>query len=208
MHQMKFRIIIICLVSAITGASAYSQEDELVKLKATMDAALDVLYLDDYKEYTYEQQQEAVRVVVEQNYDLTVIIRRALARNWKLLNAEEQVQVAELIKKLIVKAYVGGMNGKARPCIEYGDVIAITSKRLEVLAIVTFPAGKTYNVLYRLGHLQSGWQIYDIVGEDVSIVSNYRQQFDDHFRKGNGKELIEKLEKLLKEAELNNAPQI
>jgi ABC-type transporter MlaC component len=41
------------------------------------------------------------------------------------------------------------------------------------------------------------------VAEDISIVSNYRQQFDDHFRKGNGAQLIEKLEKLLKQEELD-----
>ena len=58
-------------------------------------------------------------------------------------------------------------------------------------------------MVYRLGRLQSGWQIYDIVGEDISMVSNYRQQFDDHFRKGNGQQLIEKLEDLLNEGELN-----
>jgi phospholipid transport system substrate-binding protein len=51
--------------------------------------------------------------------------------------------------------------------------------------------------------LKTGWQIYDIVAEDISIVSNYRQQFDDHFRKGNGAQLIEKLEKLLKQEELD-----
>ncbi|MEZ7843721.1 MAG: ABC transporter substrate-binding protein, partial [Opitutales bacterium] len=82
-------------------------------------------------------------------------------------------------------------------------VIEVTSKRIEVPVVISFPSGKTFNVLYRLGLLKTGWQIYDIVAEDISIVSNYRQQFDDHFRKGNGAQLIEKLEKLLKQEELD-----
>jgi phospholipid transport system substrate-binding protein len=45
--------------------------------------------------------------------------------------------------------------------------------------------------------------MYDIVAEGISIVANYRQQFDDHFRRGTAAELIQKLEELLKEGTLH-----
>ena len=68
----------------------------------------------------------------------------------------------------------------------------------------TIKLGETvYSVLYRLGRMRSGWQIYDIVAEDISVVSNYRQQIDDHFRKGNGRELIEILTKRLTSEDLD-----
>ncbi len=187
----------------VLGTPLYSQEGEAAKLKNTMNAALDVLYLGAYEDYTYEQQQTAVQALLEESYDLTVIIRRALARNWNLLSAAEQVRVSELIEQLVVKAYVEGMEGKKRPEIVCSDVIEITSKRIEIPVVIRFPEGKVFNVVYRLGRLQSGWQVYDIVGEDISMVSNYRQQFDDHFRKGNGEQLIEKLEDLLLQDKLD-----
>lgn len=196
------------LAFALAGAPLYSAESESGKLEATLDAALDVLYLDDNQDYSYAQQQNAVRAILGANYDLMVIIRRALARNWGQMSAEEQGQVSELITDLIVKAFVEGMDGRERPSITYGDVIEVTSKRLEIPVVVSFADGKTYNVVYRLGRLKSGWQIYDIVGEDISLVSNYRQQFDDHFRKGNGAQLIEKLEKLLEGEKLNGKTQL
>ncbi len=59
-----------------------------------------------------------------------------------------------------------------------------------------------FYVLYRLGLTRTGWQIYDIVIEGISIVSNYRQQFVDHFRRGTPEELIKKLENLVKEGAL------
>lgn len=194
----------VCLALVVTGAPVYSQQSDVtIKLEAASNAALDVLYLDAYREYSDEQRQAAVRAILEQNYDLMVLIRRTLGRNWQLMNTEEHVQVTELITRLIVKAYVEGMAGRARPSLEYGTVIEITDKRLEIPLAVMFPNGKIYHVLYRLGRLESGWQIYDIVAEDISIVSNYRQQFDDHFRKGNGTQLIEKLEQLIEQGELN-----
>jgi phospholipid transport system substrate-binding protein len=139
---------------------------------------------------------------LEERYDLNVLIRRAMGRNWKLLEVDEQGRVTDLIMQLIVKTYVEGLDGKTRPEISYGEVVQVTDKRLEVPSTIVLEE-KTFNVLYRLGRLKSGWQIYDIVAEDISVVSNYRQQFDDHFRKGNGAQLIEKLEELLNKEELN-----
>lgn len=179
------------------------QANETAKLATTMEATLDIMYLDAYKDYTSAQRQDAVRAIVEDQYDLEVLIRRAMARNWSLLTADEQMQVRNLIDQLIVKSFVEGMAGKNRPILDCGAVIEVTSKRIEVPVVISFPSGKTFNVLYRLGLLKTGWQIYDIVAEDISIVSNYRQQFDDHFRKGNGAQLIEKLEKIFKQKELD-----
>ncbi len=206
----SFKRLIATLV-LITSAAVplYSQDSEVVpRLEASANAALDILYLDRYHAYNYEQQQAAVRAILEQNYDLMVLIRRTLGRNWHVMNVEEQMQVTELITQLIVKAYVQGMAGRARPSLEYGAAIQITDQRLEVPSVVMFPDGETYHVVYRLGRLQSGWQIYDIVAEDISIVSNYRQQFDDHFRKGSGMQLIEKLEQLLEQGVLDAATKL
>jgi phospholipid transport system substrate-binding protein len=179
------------------------QANETAKLATTMEATLDIMYLDAYKDYTSAQRQDAVRAIVEDQYDLEVLIRRAMARNWSLLTADEQMQVRNLIDQLIVKSFVEGMAGKDRPILDCGAVIEVTSKRIEVPVVISFPSGKTFNVLYRLGLLKTGWQIYDIVAEDISMVSNYRQQFDDHFREENGARLIEKLEKLLKKEVLD-----
>ncbi|CAA6693031.1 MULTISPECIES: phospholipid-binding protein MlaC [unclassified Lentimonas] len=207
--MMKTWIIIASLAFCLLGAPLYSQEGEAEKLNNAMSAALDLMYLDAYQDYTYEQRQAAIKVLLEDNYDLSVIIRRALARNWGLMSAEEQVRVTDLIERLIVKAYVEGMAGQQRPEIDCGETVEITSKRIEIPVVIRFPSGKVFNVVYRLGRLQAGWQIYDIVGEDISMVSNYRQQFDDHFRKGNGQQLIEKLEDLLKkEGHLNASTKI
>jgi len=208
MNSLKRLIATLVLITS-AALPLYSQDSEVVpRLEASANAALDILYLDRYHEYNYEQQQAAVRAILEQNYDLMVLIRRTLGRNWHVMNVEEQMQVTELITQLIVKAYVQGMAGRARPSLEYGAAIQITDQRLEVPSVVMFPDGETYHVVYRLGRLQSGWQIYDIVAEDISIVSNYRQQFDDHFRKGSGMQLIEKLEQLLEQGVLDAATKL
>ena len=201
---MNWSMNFLCMIAAVALLAVLpAQADESAKLATTMEATLDIMYLDAYKDYTSTQRQDAIRAIVEGKYDLEVLIRRAMARNWTLLSADEQMQVRNLIDQLIVKSFVEGMVGKGRPTLDCGAVIEVSSKRIEVPVVISFPSGKTFNVLYRFGLLKTGWEIYDIVAEDISIVSNYRQQFDDHFRKENGARLIEKLEKLLEQEELD-----
>ncbi|MBL6837852.1 MAG: ABC transporter substrate-binding protein [Puniceicoccaceae bacterium] len=189
--------------SALLACSVLTAEEgQREKLQGTIDAALDVIYSDCCSELTVEDKQAKVRQRIEANYDLDVIIRRAIGRNWQLMKTSEQETVLELVKKLVLKAYVDGLEGKSRPEVTLGDVTTISDTRIEIISTIHLD-GKTYFVLYRLGRMASGWQIYDIVAENISVVSNYRQQIDDHFRKGNAAELIARLEELLQKNDIN-----
>ena len=189
--------------SALLACSVLTAEEgQREKLQSTIDAALDVIYSDCCSELTVEDKQAMVRERIEANYDLDVIIRRAIGRNWQLMKTSEQETVLELVKKLVLKAYVDGLEGKSRPEVTLGDVTTISDTRIEIISTINLD-GKTYFVLYRLGRMASGWQIYDIVAENISVVSNYRQQIDDHFRKGNAAELIARLKELLQKNDIN-----
>lgn len=184
------------------GGHLLAEAAPVEKLKSTVEGALDVLYLGDYQDLSESARQAKVRDIIESNYDLSVLIRRAMGRNWGLLNASEQEQVLDLVKRLILKAYFEGLEGRARPQVSFGATVDVASNRIEIPSTVVSD-GEEYRVLYRLGRMESGWQIYDIVAEGISIVSNYRQQFDDHFRRGTAAGLISKLKDLLAQPELN-----
>lgn len=199
MYQLR---ALLALVFLSTVTFSFGASPHVEKLEGTVVAALDIVYGESTSQLSLDEKQAKVRQVIESNYDLDVVIRRAIGRNWTKLKESEQGQVMDLVKQLVVKAYVKGLDGKDRPVVTFGDVVEVTEKRLEVPSQIALDH-KMYNVLYRMGRMESGWQIYDIVAEDISVVSNYRQQFDDHFRKGNGAELITKLEELLKKEDLD-----
>ena len=193
-------------VLALSGLHA-ATSSEADRLKGVIDAAIEAVYGDCCADLPPEEKQAKVRKVLESEYDLDVIIRRAIGRNWRLMNAREQEQVLELVKQLLVKAYVNSMEGKATPEVQLGETIEITDKRIEIPSKVKMEE-QTVNVLYRLGRMSSGWQIYDIVAEDISVVANYRQQIDDHFRRGDAQDLIHKLEELLKKEDIDKDIQL
>jgi phospholipid transport system substrate-binding protein len=193
-------VIFVLFLQILPGGLSASTESQ--RLRGVIDAALEVVYGDCCVDIPVEEKEARVHAILEAEYDLNVIIRRAIGRNWKLMNEQEQQEVLELVKQLVVRTYVDSMQGTVRPEVELGEEVLITEKRMEIPS--TIKLGETvYSVLYRLGRMRSGWQIYDIVAEDISVVSNYRQQIDDHFRKGNGRELIKILTKRLTSEDLD-----
>ena len=109
----------------------------------------------------------------------------------------------ELFDQLVIKVtYQNLSKGGTKPAIGYGKTVFDSPKRARIPSTIVV-GGQTYNISYSLGKLASGWQIYDIVAEEISYVANYRQQFDDHFRRSDGAALISKLKDLLNNDEAN-----
>lgn len=195
------RMIGFFLLAVVSAGAAQFTAPEL-QLQATVNAALDAFYSESSALLSADQKQAKVLQVIESNYDMTILIRRAIGRNWGQMSPLEQGRTVDLIKQLVMKTYVDGFNGANRPEVRFTKTVQLSDKRIEVASVVHLE-GQTLHVVYRLGRTRSGWQMYDIVAEGISIVANYRQQFDDHFRRGTAAELIQKLEELLKEGTLH-----
>ncbi len=188
-------------------ASVSAQEAQKEKLQGMIDATLDVIYSETYASLSANEKQLKVRQKLESSYDLDVMIRYAIGKNWRRMNKTEQLEVLELVKQLVLKAYVIGLEGKDRPTITFGELTEIGKARIEIESTMVLDA-KTYYILYRLRQMDSGWQIYDIVAENVSMSSNYRGQIDDHFRKESAADLIARLKDLLAKDEINEDTKI
>ena len=195
------------VLGLLFGPSVSAQEAQKEKLQGMIDATLDVIYSETYASLSANEKQLKVRQKLESSYDLDVMIRYAIGKNWRRMNEQEQLEVLELVKQLVLKAYLIGLEGKDRPTVTLGELTEIGKARIEIESTMVLDA-KTYYILYRLRQMDSGWQIYDIVAENVSMSSNYRGQIDDHFRKGSAADLIARLKDLLAKDEINEDTKI
>ena len=193
--------IALCVFSLVSVMSAPLSPPPAAKLKFVVESAIDAFYSTEYGLLPIEDKHKKVSDVIESNYDMTILIRRAVGRNWSLMNSAQQEKIVALIKVLVLRTYADGLTGTVRPSVDFLDAVEVSDKRIEVPSIMKLDNQKFY-VLYRLGLTRTGWQIYDIVVEGISIVSNYRQQFADHFRRGTTEELIKKLENMVIEGAL------
>ena len=189
-------LITLCVFSPVSVISAPLSPSPAAKLKFVVESAIDAFYSTEDGLLPIEDKHKKVSDVIESNYDMTILIRRAVGRNWSLMNSTQQAEIVALIKVLVLRTYADGFTGTVRPSVNFLDAVEVSDKRIEVPSVMKLDNQKFY-VLYRLGLTRTGWQIYDIVVEGISIVSNYRQQFADHFRRGTPEELIKKLENMV-----------
>lgn len=178
------------VASFFVSSLLLATNDPSIQIKETSEGLLEILYSDS------QNIEQEILAYLSKDYNLDIIIRRTLGRNWKKIDSAHQNKIVGLIKRLVLRAYIDGMNGKNKPDIKYSDTLYLSSKRAEVPTLVNF-SGNSITLTYRVGLVSDHWEIFDIVVENISIVLTYRNQFDAFFANNNSEALIEKLETLL-----------
>ena len=195
---MKLLKISLFVFAFVASNLLLATNDPSIQIKETSENVLEILYSES------QNIEEEILAYLSDNYDLDIIIRRTLGRNWNKINSEHQQRVVALIKRLVLRAYIDGMRGKRKPDIQYSDTRFISTKRAEVPTSIYF-SDKPIALTYRVGLVSGQWEIFDIVVENISIVLTYRNQFDVFFTKNTSDALIEKLETLLTNENLGKA---
>lgn len=194
---MRLYFLAVLLVGLPFLSHAEPGVDPAVKLQKTIDTGLNVFFEPGASNVSGEEKRKRIAALLSESYDINILLRRAMGRNWKKLSPEEQEEVFSLFQQLVVKvSYDRLSSGLEKPEIRFNETIYESDLRVRI-PIIIFTEGIEYNVVYRMAKAASGWQIIDIVAEEISFVSNYRQQFNDHFRRKDGAALIKKLKEML-----------
>lgn len=141
---------------------------------------------------TCDDRRPEIRRAAEDLFDVDDIARRALGRHWKALAPDEQGEFVRLFRRVLTQSFV-------RIVERYSgdDVVSADEEVAGSLAHVRsrIPAGHApeSTIEYRLSRSGSQWTVYDIVLDDVSLVSNYRSQFKSIIATSSVAELLESM---------------
>ena len=185
---------------AIAPATADPFEAPKNALEATILELLEVLHADD-SNLSYTAKREQIIEILNEDFSFDIIIQRALGRNWKKLDDKQKEQVTLLVTDLVIRTYTRELNNGPKPTMKFGKAKALTESKskIEIASKVSLN-GTEVNLSYRLANIKDrGWQVYDVLVEGVSMVSNYRKQFDEHFQQKSAADLIDLLKNKLKE---------
>lgn len=187
---MKISGLFFWVLAFFLANHLWATNDPSIKIKETSECVLEILYSES------QDIDKEILAYLSKNYNLNIIIRRTLGRNWNKIDSAHQNKVVELIKRLVLRAYIDGMHGKMKPEIKFSKTRYLSKKRAEVPTFV-YLSDKPLALTYRVGLVSDQWEIFDIVVENISIVLTYRNQFDAFFDNNTSEALIEKLETLL-----------
>jgi phospholipid transport system substrate-binding protein len=120
---------------------------------------------------------------------LDAIVQRSFGRNWSKLTAAQKTEAIDLLGRLMIRTYATQLSTGERPKVTLTSSKLIAPERREVITSAATPE-KIISVIYRLAPIGGTWKVYDVLGENLSLVGNYRQQFDEHFEHKSAEDLL------------------
>lgn len=174
-------------------ANAEIAPDDLVK--QTAEEVLTIVKTD--KDIQSGNQQKIYAVAEEKilpNFDFERVCRMVLGKNWRSATPEQQTAFKKEFRSLLLRTYASALGKYRDQVIEYKPLrMDAGATNATVKTQIIQNGGQPIAVDYSLAKATDGWKVYDIVIENVSLVTNYRSQFSNEIRQNGLDSLIKKL---------------
>jgi phospholipid transport system substrate-binding protein len=144
------------------------------EVRASIDRVLATLK-DPRLQKNPEKRRQQIKEIIRERFDFGEMARRSLGPEWQRRTPEERKEFVKLFIDLLERAYISAIE----------DVEAVRDLRekvdgnyAEVKTRVVDKKGVEFSVDYRLHNVNGKWKVYDVLVENVSLVNNYRDQFN------------------------------
>jgi phospholipid transport system substrate-binding protein len=180
-------VLLLALV-APRPAAAGAPTDQL---KRQVDAVVRTLE-DPALKANPAQRRAAVRKISEEIFDYKETARRALGRHWSARTPQEQEEFVRLFADLLERAYLSRIEQYQGEKVRYAAE-TIDGPEAVVKTLIVTPQGSEVPVDYRMRLADGRWLVYDVNIEGVSLVANYRTQFNRIVQTESYESLVRKL---------------
>ena len=138
------------------------------------------------------ERRVAVRKIANEIFDFSEIAKRSMARHWQPLSEAQRTEFVGLFADLLERSYISKIETYG------GEKIQYTAERADgefatVSTRIVTKNGTEVPVDYRMIKRADRWLVYDVSIEGVSLVSNYRTQFNKIIQTTSYNELVSKL---------------
>lgn len=186
---MYLRITIFLLALMVTVTSVYATP--LEDVKKTVDEVVR-LVADKQLKKNEAKRRQALKQTIGTMFDYSEMARRSLGKHWNSRTEAERKQFIDLFSMLLENSYAGKIESYNNEKIIYLKEL-VDGTHAEVRSKVVTPKRDEYTLDYRLQQQKGQWMVYDVVIEGVSLVSNYRTQFNKIITTNGYPELVKKL---------------
>jgi phospholipid transport system substrate-binding protein len=146
------------------------------EVKKTVDEVVRIVSDKEMKKNDQKRRQ-ALKKTISRIFDYSEMAKRSLGKHWNPRSAAERKQFTELFASLLENSYAGKIESYNNERIVYLKE-TIDSDHAEVKSKVVTTKRDEFTLDYRMINQDGKWMVYDVVIEGVSLVSNYRTQFN------------------------------
>jgi phospholipid transport system substrate-binding protein len=187
--MIRHRLIPLIVALVLGLASAAWAGPPTEQLRTYTDQVVKIL---QNPSMTLPERREAVRHLAEEVFDVTETAKRALGQHWQPRTPAEQDEFVKLFANLLEQTYISRIDEFGGERLTYVSE-QIDGDRAIVRAKITTKNGTDVPVESRVLLKGNRWLIYDILIENLSLISNYRAQFDRVIRTASYDELVKRL---------------
>ena len=192
---------LVALLAPVAGAGLPTEQ-----LRGAIERVVKTLENPLYKgENRVLERRAAVRKIANEIFDFGEIARRSLGRHWQGRSDAEHEEFVTLFADLLERSYISKID-------QYGgEKIVYTGEKIEsdnsvVSTKLVTKNGTEVPIDYRLVKRGERWLVYDVSIEGVSLVSNYRTQFNKIIQTASYAELIRRMKSKQAEVSLDDEP--
>lgn len=133
-----------------------------------------------------------LKKIVYPLFDFDEMARRSLGPYWRRLDPNQQKEFVAVFTDLLEKTYAKNIDLYDGQKVVYSGE-TIDQDYAEVHTKLLSKKGESYSVDYKLLRAGGKWRVYDVVAEGISLVNNYRSQFNRVMANSSFEELIRKM---------------
>jgi phospholipid transport system substrate-binding protein len=184
--------VLIATALLVVGRGAHAGEPT-DRLKATIDRILMIVQDPALRQPgKADERRQKIRGIADEVFDWQETGKRALARHWQARSPQEREEFSKLFADLLERSYVGKIEGYTGEKILY-EKETVDGDRAEVRTKLVTKAGTQIPIDYQMQKTGDRWRVYDVKIENVSLVGNYRSQFNRIIQQSGYPDLVQRL---------------
>jgi phospholipid transport system substrate-binding protein len=187
---------LIMLLLALSADPALAQEAPDALVKRVAEDVLSTIRSDkDLQAGNQAKVKQMIEAKLAPHFDFARMTALAVGRNWRNANPEQQQQLTDQFRTLLVRTYSGALTGYRDNTMDYKP-LRMNAGDTEVIVRteVRRPGQAPVQIDYNMTKTPEGWKAYDVVVAGVSLVTNYRDEFNDIVRNSGIDGLIKALD--------------
>jgi phospholipid transport system substrate-binding protein len=187
-------LTIVVLVAFVTPSRA-SATDATTQLSATMNEFVTILVNTPVAELRQTGLPDKALKLINNRFDFSEMTKRSLGPHWNALEANEQQEFIDAYTQMVLRFFGRSVRAAGDETIQYkrevrdGILASVETK-------VVSGSRDDFAIDYRLHDIDGQWKVYDVLIDHISIVDNYRAQFERVIAKSSVKELLQRMKQL------------
>ena len=193
--RVRWRLMVTAaaLVCSAVFVPVSAQASATDEVKKTVDEVIRIVSDKGLKKPQNEnKRRRELKAAVGKIFDYAEMAQRSMGRHWKDRRTAEKKEFVQLFETLLENSYAGKIESYNQEKIIYQKE-TVEGEYAEVKSKLVTAKRDEYAIDYRLMNKGGRWMVYDVVIEGVSMVSNYRTQFNKIITGQGYDELVKKL---------------